>query len=116
MATKKSKAPRNTSNVIVDEDGYEILGGSSEEMQIGEVVEGVFHGVVRTMAGLKKGTTVPFYQVGARQILGGTVLKNRIEEGKVKEGDMLKITRVADAKKKPGREPAKMYQVRVKRA
>jgi hypothetical protein len=54
--------------------------------------------------------------VGGRSILGGTVLRSRIEEGKVQVGDTLKITRLEDAKKKPGQNPAKLFDVRVKRA
>lgn len=103
-------------NVIVDDDGFEVLGGGSgQQIEIGEVVEGIFGGIVRTMPGKKKGQSVPFYQVGTRQILGGTVLKSRIEEGKVKVGDMLRITRLEDAPPKRGQNAAKLFDVRVKR-
>jgi hypothetical protein len=101
---------------IVDDDGFEILGGSSQEIQIGEVIEGVYGGVTRSMPSRKKGQPpIPFYQVGARQVLGGTVLRQRIEEGKVKPGDTLRITRLEDAPAKRGQNPAKLFDVRVKR-
>ncbi len=121
MAKRASKktAPVNAPNV--DEDGFELLGGGvGKEMAIGEVVTGVFGGVVREMPGKKKGTRVPFYQVGDRALLGSTVLKSRIDEamkaGKLKEGDELRVTRTEDAAKKPGQNPAKIYEVRVRRA
>lgn len=107
---------RDGKPVIVDGDGFEVLGGGSgQQIEVGEIVEGVFGGIVRTMPGKKKGQSVPFYQVGARQVLGGTVLKSRIEEGKVKVGDILRITRLEDAAPKRGQNAAKLYDVRVKR-
>ena len=114
---KKSKAQSN-GNTVIDDEGYEILGGGNgQEMQIGEVVEGTYLGVTRTLPSKQKGKpAIPFYSVGGRSILGGTVLRSRIEEGKVQVGDTLKITRLEDAKKKPGQNPAKLFDVRVKRA
>ncbi len=124
---KKAKATmkvnhRNPSKVgkdgkVVDSDGFEVLGGGvGTEMQVGEVVEGVYGGVTRTMPSRQKGKPpIPFYQVGARQLLGGTVLRDRIEGGKVKPGDMLRVTRLEDAPAKKGQNPAKVYDVRVKR-
>ena len=49
-------------------------------------------------------------------MLGSTVLRQRIEEGKVKEGDFLRVTRVEDGPAKRGRNACKVYDVRVKRA
>ena len=122
MKTKsksRKQAPNSAPNV--DEDGFELLGGGQgKEMAIGEVVTGVYGGVVREMPGKRKGTKVPFYQVGDRALLGSTVLKSRIEEAikakKLKEGDELRVTRIEDAPKKPGQSPAKLYEVRVRRA
>jgi len=101
--------------IVYDEDGFEVLGGGGQAIEIGEVVEGIFAGVVRNMPGKKRGQSVPFYQVGSRQVLGGTVIKSRIEEGKVKVGDFLRITRLEDAPAKRGQNPAKLFDVRVKR-
>lgn len=103
---------------ILDEDGFEILGGASGELKIGEVVEGVFGGVVRELESIQKGKPgVPLYQIGARVVLGSTVLRNRIEDGGVDVGDTLKVTRLEDAKsKKKGFNDTKIFDVRVKRA
>jgi len=125
-----SKAKRKVKNAdpvtgelvasAVDEDGFELLGGGvGKEMAIGEVVTGVFGGVARTMPGKKRGTSVPFYVVGDRALLGSTVLRSRIEDGikagKLKEGDVIRVTRIEDAKAKRGQNPAKVYTVAVKR-
>lgn len=116
----KSKSRAGAGGVLIDEDGFEQLGGGvGTEMAIGEVVTGEFGGVVRVMPGKRRGSSVPFYQVGDRTLLGGTVLKNRIEEGmkagKLKEGDTIRVTRIEDAKAKRGQNPAKLYTVGVKR-
>lgn len=119
MAKKASKgigtSPSRNGNV--DADGFEILGGGSgAAIEIGEVVEGVFEGVIRTMPGKGKGKSpVPFYGVGGRSVLGGAVLKQRIEDGKVKPGDYLRILRLEDAPAKRGQNAAKLFDVRVKR-
>lgn len=110
-------ATRAKDGKVYDDDGFEVIGGGvGKEMQVGEVVEGVFGGVVRTQPSKQKGKPpLPFYQVGDRQLLGGTVLRSRIEEGKVKPGDYLRVTRIEDAPAKRGQNPAKVYDVRVKR-
>lgn len=102
---------------VFDAEGFEVLGGGvGTEMQIGEVVEGAYGGITRTMRSRQKGKPpIPFYQVGARQLLGGTVLRARIEDGKVMPGDFLRVTRLEDAPAKKGQNPAKVYDVRVKR-
>lgn len=105
---------RTSGAPIVDDEGFEIIGGDSTPMQIGEVVVGVYGGEVRSFKG-RKGQ-VPIYQIGARTIMGGAVLTNRIKDGKVEIGDILKVTRIEDAPAKKGQNPAKMYEVRVKRA
>jgi hypothetical protein len=108
---------RGKGSTVKDDDGFEVLGGgNSNGLEIGEMVEGVYGGVVRTMPGKKRGSDpIPFYQVGTRVLLGGTVLKKRIEEGKVKPGDMLRVTRLEDAPAKRGQNAAKLFDVRVKR-
>lgn len=112
---KKNSAP--TRGPVVDDEGYEILGGDSSAMAVGEVVEGVFGGVVRNLPAKKKGVPpVPVYQIGARTVIGGTVLRDRIEKGKVKEGDYLKVTRLEDGAAKKGQNAPKMFAVGVKRA
>jgi hypothetical protein len=114
IAKKQTVTPRG---VVIDEDGFEVLGGGNgQAMEVGEIVEGPFGGIARTLPGKKKGQIVPIYQIGARQVLGGTVLKSRIEEGKVKVGDVLRITRLEDAPAKRGQNAAKLFDVRVKRA
>jgi hypothetical protein len=114
---EKVKGTHATNGKILDEEGFEILGGGvGVEVQIGEVVEGIFGGVIRNMAGAKKGTSVPFYQIGARSVMGGTVLRTRIEEGNVLPGDFLRITRMPDGKSKKGQNAPKIFDVRVKRA
>jgi hypothetical protein len=120
MAKKVGKTPFKkvaTGGPVIDEDGFEVLGGGSgTEMQIGEIVEGTYGGVTRSMPSKQKGKPpIPFYQVGARQLLGGTVLRQRIEDGKVKPGDFLRVTRLEDAPAKRGQNPAKLFDVRVKR-
>jgi len=111
----KRKGQSNGKPVVgVDDEGFEIIGGDSAPMAIGEVVEGVFGGVVRTIKG-RKGQ-VPVYQVGTRTILANAVLKSKIEDGKVQEGDYLRITRLEDGTAKKGQNPPKMFQVGVKRA
>lgn len=126
--SKKSKATTKSDPVTgetftvrdgktYDAEGFEIVGGSGgKEMAIGEVVEGVYGGVVRTMPGRKKGSKVPFYQVGDRALLGSTVLKSRIEDGKITEGDFVRVTRLEDGTAKKGQNAAKIFEVRVKRA
>lgn len=119
MANRK-KGKNSVTTPNVDEDGFELVGGGvGKEMAVGEVVTGVYGGVVREMKGRKKGTTVPFYQVGDRPLLGSTVLRSRIEEatkaGKLKVGDLVRVTRVADAAAKKGMAPAKIHELRVKR-
>lgn len=124
MAKRKAvRGPRTNgkngkSGPVLDEEGYEILGGSSQEMKVGEVVEGVYGGVIRELESIQKGKPgVPLYQIGGRVVLGSTVLKNRIEDGGVDVGDLLKVTRLEDAKaKKKGFNDTKIYDVRVKRA
>lgn len=101
---------------VVDDEGFEVVGGDQSPMAVGEVVTGVFGGVVRTIAGRRKGSSVPVYQVGTRNILGTAVLVSRITEGRIKEGDILKVTRLEDAEAKKGHNAAKLYDVRVKRA
>lgn len=121
----KRNAKRNgkstPTTATVDEDGYELIGGAAgKEMAVGEVVTGRYGGVVRTMPGKRKGSVIPFYQVGDRTLLGSTVLRDRFEEGiklgKLKEGDMVRVTRIEDAKPKRGQNAAKVYTVGVKRA
>ena len=116
--TKKNGATaRMVKGKLVDAEGFEILGGAGGEPQIGEVIEGTYGGVVRTLKARKKGAPpIPFYAVGARELLGGAVLRARIEGGKVAVGDFLRVIRLEDAPKKPGQNPAKLYDVRVKRA
>ncbi len=109
---RKSKGQTNGKQL--DEDGFEIIGGDSTPLQVGEMVEGLYGGVVRSLKG-KKGN-VPVIQIGTRTILGNVVLMSRIKDGKVNEGDTLRVTRLEDAAKKPGRNPAKMFAVAVKRA
>lgn len=110
-----------TSPTILSDDGFETIGGATgQEMAIGEVVTGVYGGIIRTMPGKKRGTSIPFYLVGDRSLLGSTVLKSRIEEGeklgKVTRGCIMRVTRLEDSKKKPGQNPAKVYKVEVKAA
>lgn len=115
MATKKKNAP--TTNRNVDDDGFEILGGDQSPMVVGEVVVGVFGGVVRNLPAKKKGQPpLPVYRIGTREILGNTVLRDRIEKGEVKEGDTLKVTRLEDGQAKKGQNAPKMFAVGVKRA
>lgn len=124
--TKKSAAvdsvtgeaiKNGTGRGFVDEDGFEVLGGDQSEIAIGEVVTGEFRGILRYLPAKRKGQPpLPIYGIGARSVLGGTVLRNRIEEGRIVEGDTLKITRLADAAAKKGQNPAKLFDVRVKRA
>jgi hypothetical protein len=114
----RKKAPKSTTNgkTAIDEDGFEIIGGSNAPIEIGEVVEGEYCGVVRHLPPKRKGQApLPVYRIGARDVLGGTVLKQRIEDGKVKPGDTLRITRLEDAPAKKGQNPAKLFDVRVKR-
>lgn len=118
---KKNGKSNGATAPHIDEDGFETIGGSvGKELEIGEVVTGVFGGIVREMAGRKKGTKIPFYLVGDRALLGSTVLRNRIEEGiklkKLSVGDEVRVTRIEDAKRKPGMNPAKLYTVGVRRA
>jgi len=121
MRKSKKANGKSQTTPVIDDEGFELLGGGQgKEMALGEVVVGVFAGVVRSMKGQRKGTTVPFYQVGDRALLGSTILRSRIEEAikakKLREGDTLKVTRIEDIKAKPGQSPAKNYEVRVKRA
>jgi len=114
---KKKSAPVTSNARPVDEDGFEILGGDQSPLAVGEVVMGVFGGVVRHLPAKKKGQApLPVYRVGTRELLGNTVLRDRIEKGEVKEGDTLKVTRLEDAPAKKGQNPAKMFAVGVKRA
>ena len=121
MTKKASKgigtSPSRKGTVNVDADGFEVLGGGTgAAIEIGEVVEGIFEGIIRTMQGKKKGQgPVPFYGIGGRAVLGGTVLKQRIEDGKVKPGDYLRILRLEDATAKRGQNAAKLFDVRVNR-
>ena len=110
---------RNVPNI--DDEGYEILGGGiGKEMAIGEVVVGTYGGIVREMPGKKRGTSIPFYQVGDRTLLGSTVLRDRFEQGeksgKLSIGDTVRVTRVEDAPAKRGQNAAKVFEVAVKRA
>jgi len=114
---KNNHTPIPTQTVGVDEDGFEILGGDSSPMGVGEVVQGPFKGVARFIKPKRKGAApVPIYQIGARTVMGSAVLKERIESGKVQEGDYLKVTRLEDGTAKAGQNAPKMYDVRVKRA
>jgi len=112
-----AKSKKRNGAPTMSDDGFETIGGAAgQEMGIGEVVTGVYMGVVRTMPGKKRGTVVPFYQVGDRALLGSTVLKSRIEEGiklgKVKEGKTtVRVTRLEDAPAKRGQNPAKVYKL-----
>jgi hypothetical protein len=114
MARKKQNTKNHTVGAGVDEEGFEIIGGDSAPMAIGEVVEGVFGGVVRSIKG-RKGM-VPIFQIGTRTILGNAVLASKIKDGNVKEGDYLRVTRLEDGTPKKGQNPPKMFQVGVKRA
>jgi hypothetical protein len=111
---KRSGKNQKTTSVGVDEDGFEIIGGDSAPMGIGEVVEGVFGGVARTIKG--RNGQVPIYQIGTRTIMGTAVLQSKIKDGKVQEGDYLRVTRLADGTAKKGQNAPKMFQVGVKRA
>ena len=119
---RKVKAQRKVTDVrngapVIDDEGFEVIGGDNSEMAVGEVVIGVYGGIVRYLEPLKKGgERLPVFQVGTRTLLGGTVLRNRIADGKVAEGDLLKITRLPDGKKKPGQNAPKLFAVAVKRA
>lgn len=120
MSKKRNKGNGQPSQ-SADADGFEMLGGGvGREMGIGEVHVGVFRGVVREMAGKKKGTKVPFFLVGDRPLLGSTVLRSRIEEGikagKLAEGDTIRVTRIEDGPAKRGQNAPKIYTVEVKRA
>jgi hypothetical protein len=113
---KKAAAARSTK--ATGGDDWELLGGEGgTEMEVGEVVIGVYGGITRyhTPKGKGKKTPIPFYQVGDRALLGGAVLKARIEEGQILPGDELEVTRLEDADPKPGQSPAKIYKVRVRR-
>lgn len=132
MATKSKKISSGTIDAVtgevnddsvvassgfIDEEGFEVLGGDQSEIGIGEVVTGEFRGILRHLPAKRKGQPdLPIYGIGSRSVLGGTVLRNRIEEGQVKRGDTLRITRLADAAPKKGQNPAKLFDVRVKRA
>jgi hypothetical protein len=118
MARKKQNGANVSSSggPVTDEDGFEVLGGDQTPLQVGECIVGTFGGIVRTMPGRRKGTEIPVYQIGTRSVLGTAVLINRITEGKVSVGDTLKVTRLEDAAAKKGQNPAKLYDVRVKRA
>lgn len=115
---KETKVAKGAPGPVVDADGFEIIGGGDgAEMAVGEVVEGLFGGITRSLPAKKKGQPpLPIYAVGTRTLLGGTVLRARFEEGGIKVGDLVRVTRLADAPKKPGRNPAKLFQVGVKRA
>lgn len=118
MAFKKSKktvAPKR--GPALDDEGFEIVGGDNSPMQVGEVVEGIFGGVVRNLPSKQKGKPpVPVYQIGSRTIVGAAVLRNRIDDGKIAEGDYLKVARLEDGTAKKGQSAPKMFDVRVKRA
>lgn len=124
MANKKATASDpvtgeklSATKGFVDEDGFEIIGGDQSEIAVGEVVIGEFRGVLRTLPAKQKGKDpVPVYGIGPRAVIGGTVLKTRIEDGQVRPGDILKITRLEDAPAKKGHNAAKLFDVRVKRA
>jgi hypothetical protein len=116
----KRNGKNKAAPAVKSSDGFEMLGGGlGKEMALGEVVTGVYGGVARVMPGKRKGTTVPFYQVGDRVLLGSTVLRTRIEEGekagKLKVGDTIRVTRIEDLPAKRGQAPAKMHTVEVKR-
>ncbi len=113
MAKRTNKTQKNVA-AGVDEDGFEIIGGDSAPMAIGEVVEGVFGGVASTFKG-RKGP-VPIYQVGTRTIMAGAVLVRKLKDGKVKVGDTLRVTRLEDGAAKKGQSAPKMFAVGVKRA
>jgi len=113
MAKRNGKS-KSTTTVGVDEDGFEIIGGDSAPMGVGEVVEGVCGGVARTIKG--RTGPVPIYQIGTRTIMGTAVLQSKIKDGKVKEGDYLRVTRLEDGTAKKGQNAPKMFQVGVKRA
>jgi len=113
MAKRSSKKLRQPG---LDADGFEIIGGDSAPMAVGEVVEGVYGGIARTVPGAKKGQLVPIFQIGTRTIMGGAVLASKIRDGKVEEGDYLRVTRLEDGTAKKGQNAPKMFQVGVKRA
>ncbi len=112
MAKRNGKS--KSTSVGVDDDGFEIIGGDTAPMGVGEVVEGVYGGVARNYKG-KQGV-VPIYAIGTRTIMGNAVLKGKLKDGNVKEGDYLRVTRLADGTAKKGQNAPKMFQVGVKRA
>jgi hypothetical protein len=114
MAKKVKGKTAGPGTAPVDDDGFEIIGGDSAPMAVGEVVEGVFRGVVRSLKG-RKGP-VPIFGIGTRTILGNAVLASKIKDGKVQEGDYLRVTRLEDGTAKKGQSAPKMFQVGVKRA
>lgn len=111
------KMARNTKAKQVDNDGWETLGGGEgTEPEIGEVIEGVFYGSPRSLKPLAKGQKgAPIYLIGERSLVGGAVLRMRIEEGKVAVGDKLEVTRLPDLPAKKGQSAGKNYKVRVQR-
>ena len=123
MSKNKNRKKTDTDPVtgeVTSDDGFVMLGGGvGKEMAIGEVVVGKFEGVVRSMPGRRKGSTVDFYGVGGRPLLGSTVLASRIEDGikagKLAIGDIVRITRLEDGEKKKGQNAPKIYTVEVKR-
>jgi hypothetical protein len=117
--SKVSKVTRtkSTKGPVMDDDGFEVIGGDNSPMAIGEVIVGEYGGVVRTLPAKRRGAPpVPVYQIGSRTVLGNAVLKARIEDGKVKEGDILKVTRLEDGTAKKGQSAPKLFAVGVKRA
>lgn len=112
--SKGQKTSKRGANPIGD-DGWEDLSGTSQELQVGEQCIGKFMGIVRTMSSRKKGEKIPFFGVGDRQLLGGTVLKRIIEDNKVMVGDLLEVTRLEDGTAKKGQNAPKLYRVRVQR-
>lgn len=112
-----AKAKKRAATAIKSTDGFELIGGGGGEIQLGEVVTGVYGGVVRTLPAKRKGQPpLPIFLIGDRTVLGGTVLRQRFEEGKVKEGDTVRLTRLEDAPAKAGHNPAKVFKVEVKRS
>ena len=101
---------------LVDEDGFEVVGGDNAPLAVGETIVGPYAGVVRTMPSTRKGKPpIRVHGFGARSILGGAVIERLIGDGKVKVGDMCKLTRLADGVAKKGQNAPKLYELRVKR-
>jgi len=116
MGKSKRIAKHNNGMTITDDDGFEILGGDNKPLEVGEQAEGTFGGVVRSIPSKRKNEPpIPVYQIGSRTLIGSSVLKHRLEDGKVMPGDYLRVTRLEDGTAKKGQNAPKLYDVRVKR-